>query len=86
MGVKLVEKIIKMKKMSMGGVEPPQLSPHAPQACMSTIPSHRHLYLIFITGVFISVARILLLFTCRNIISQNYIILIIIFKIIIINI
>lgn len=28
--------------MSTGGVEPPQLSPHAPQACVSTIPPHRH--------------------------------------------
>ena len=29
-------------KMSTGGLEPPQLSPHAPQACVSTIPPHRH--------------------------------------------
>ena len=28
--------------MSTGGLEPPQLSPHAPQACVSTIPPHRH--------------------------------------------
>lgn len=27
--------------MSTGGLEPPQLSPHAPQACVSTIPPHR---------------------------------------------
>lgn len=33
----------------MGGLEPPQISPHAPQACASTIPPHRRgLYLIFI--------------------------------------
>ena len=29
--------------VSTGGLEPPRLSPHAPQACMSTIPSHRRL-------------------------------------------
>lgn len=29
--------------MSTGGLEPPRLSPHAPQACMSTIPSHRQI-------------------------------------------
>ena len=28
--------------LSTGGLEPPQLSPHAPQACVSTIPPHRH--------------------------------------------
>ena len=28
--------------MSMGGLEPPRISPHAPQACTSTIPPHRH--------------------------------------------
>ncbi len=27
--------------VSTGGLEPPQLSPHAPQACVSTIPPHR---------------------------------------------
>lgn len=27
--------------MSMGGLEPPQIAPHAPQACTSTIPPHR---------------------------------------------
>ena len=27
--------------VSMGGLEPPQLAPHAPQACVSTIPPHR---------------------------------------------
>ena len=31
-------------KMSMGGLEPPQLSPHAPQACVSTVPPHRQDY------------------------------------------
>lgn len=25
----------------MGGLEPPQIAPHAPQACASTIPPHR---------------------------------------------
>ena len=29
--------------VSTGGLEPPQLSPHAPQACVSTIPPHRHI-------------------------------------------
>ena len=29
--------------MSTGGLEPPQVSPHAPQACASTIPPRRHL-------------------------------------------
>ncbi len=28
--------------MSMGGLEPPRISPHAPQTCTSTIPPHRH--------------------------------------------
>ena len=38
----------KKKVMSTGGLEPPQLSPHAPQACVSTIPPHRHkLFVIF---------------------------------------
>ena len=32
--------------MSTGGVEPPQLSPHAPQACVSTIPPHRHKWFV----------------------------------------
>ncbi len=32
--------------VSTGGLEPPQLAPHAPQACMSTIPSHRHINFI----------------------------------------
>ena len=27
--------------VSTGGLEPPQLAPHAPQACVSTIPPHR---------------------------------------------
>ena len=27
--------------MSTGGLEPPQISPHAPQACASTIPPRR---------------------------------------------
>ena len=27
--------------MSMGGLEPPRISPHAPQTCTSTIPPHR---------------------------------------------
>ena len=26
----------------MGGLEPPRISPHAPQTCTSTIPPHRH--------------------------------------------
>ena len=33
-----------MNKLSMGGLEPPQISPHAPQTCASTIPPHRHTY------------------------------------------
>lgn len=34
--------------MSMKGLEPLQISPHAPQACASTIPPHRHiLYSVF---------------------------------------
>ena len=33
--------------MSTGGLEPPQLSSHAPQACVSTIPPHRHGILLF---------------------------------------
>ena len=28
--------------VSMGGLEPPRISPHAPQTCTSTIPPHRH--------------------------------------------
>ena len=28
--------------MSMGGLEPPRITPHAPQTCTSTIPPHRH--------------------------------------------
>ena len=41
-------------KMSTGGLEPPRLSPHAPQACMSTIPSHRLLsYKISIHSFFL---------------------------------
>ena len=35
------------EKMSTGGLEPPQISPHAPQACASTIPPRRHFYEIF---------------------------------------
>ena len=27
--------------MSKGGLEPPQISPHAPQACASTVPPLR---------------------------------------------
>ncbi len=27
--------------MSMGGLEPPRITPHAPQTCTSTIPPHR---------------------------------------------
>ena len=35
--------------MSMRGLEPLQITPHAPQACTSTIPPHRHLlYSVFI--------------------------------------
>ena len=34
-------------KMSMGGLEPPQVTPHAPQTCASTIPPHRHIFLLF---------------------------------------
>ena len=30
--------------MSMGRLELPQLSPHAPQACVSTVPPHRQKY------------------------------------------
>ena len=26
----------------MGGLEPPRITPHAPQTCTSTIPPHRH--------------------------------------------
>ena len=34
--------------MSVGGLEPPQDTPHAPQTCASTIPPHRQTtYLIF---------------------------------------
>ncbi len=28
--------------VSVGGLEPPQIAPHAPQTCASTIPPHRH--------------------------------------------
>lgn len=34
--------------MSTGGLEPPQLSPHAPQACVSTIPPHRLIFNYFV--------------------------------------
>ncbi len=34
--------------MSTGGLEPPQLSPHAPQACVSTIPPHRQVFNYFV--------------------------------------
>ncbi len=27
--------------MSMGGLEPPRISPHAPETCVSTISPHR---------------------------------------------
>ena len=33
--------------VSTGGLEPPQLSPHAPQACVSTIPPRRHIRLLY---------------------------------------
>ncbi len=29
--------------LSVGGLEPPQIAPHAPQTCASTIPPHRHI-------------------------------------------
>ena len=41
--------LILYRKMSTGGLEPPQISPHAPQACASTIPPRRQIitYSIF---------------------------------------
>ena len=30
-----------IKMVSMGGLEPPRITPHAPQTCTSTIPPHR---------------------------------------------
>ena len=35
--------------VSTGGLEPPQLSPHAPQACVSTIPPHRLVFYLYQT-------------------------------------
>ena len=42
---KTTTKVIVLK-LSVGGLEPPQISPHAPQTCASTIPPHRHLVLV----------------------------------------
>ena len=52
--------------MSTGGLEPPQLSPHAPQACVSTIPPHRHKLLVNIANV----ERLLVVEVLRTL-SQN---------------
>ena len=52
--------------MSTGGLEPPQLSPHAPQACVSTIPPHRHKLFVNIANV----ERLLVVEVLRTL-SQN---------------
>ena len=44
--LKAITKVIAFK-LSVGGLEPPQISPHAPQTCASTIPPHRHIYDVF---------------------------------------
>lgn len=55
-----------LKLMSTGGLEPPQLSPHAPQACVSTIPPHRRKLLVNI----VNVERLLVVEVLRTL-SQN---------------
>ena len=39
--------------VSMGGLEPPRISPHAPQTCTSTIPPLRHILFNFQTYFFV---------------------------------
>ena len=43
--------------VSVGGLEPPQISPHAPQTCASTVPPHRHFHLIFKLSILDDVAE-----------------------------
>ena len=54
--------------VSMGGLEPPRISPHAPQACTSTIPPHRQNYswpfsYLSINLIIITTLQIFLLYT-----------------------
>ena len=40
----MITKVIICFMVSMAGLEPARISPHAPQTCTSTIPPHRHLF------------------------------------------
>ena len=37
----VLKRILFFLMVSVGGLEPPQVAPHAPQTCASTIPPHR---------------------------------------------